>query len=83
MVSVGILSWGTVGCVLIELEYYTSFKTQIWITNLLNVSLRTLYSLMSSFISVKNQLYLYSLHLTKIVSLSITFNSMIVDLNIM
>lgn len=83
MVSVGILSWGTVGCVLIELEYYTSFKTQIWIANLLNVSLRALYSLMSSFISVKNQLYLYSLHLTKIVSLSITFNSMIVDLNIM
>lgn len=81
MVSVGILSWGTVGCVLIELEYYTSFKTQIWIANLLNV--RALYSLMSSFISVKNQLYLYSLHLTKIVSLSITFNSMIVDLNIM
>lgn len=38
---------------------------------------------MSSFISVKNQLYLYSLHLTKIVSLSITFNFMIVDLNIM
>lgn len=83
MVSVGILSWGTVGCVLIELEYYTSFKTQIWIANLLNVSLRALYSLMSSFISVKNQLYLYSLHLTKIVSLSITFNSMIVDLNIL
>lgn len=83
MVSVGILSWGTVGCVLIELEYYTSFKTQIWIANLLNVSLRALYSLMSSFISVKNQLYLYSLHLTKIVSLSITFNFMIVDLNIM
>lgn len=54
MVSVGILSWGTVGCVLIELEYYTSFKTQIWIANLLNVSLRALYSLMSSFISVKN-----------------------------
>lgn len=52
MVSVGILSWGTVGCVLIELEYYTSFKTQIWIANLLNV--RALYSLMSSFISVKN-----------------------------
>lgn len=83
MVSVGILSWGTVGCVLIELEYYTSFKTQIWIANLLNVSLRALYSSMSSFISVKNQLYLYSLHLTKIVSLSITFNSMIVDLNIL
>lgn len=29
MVSVGILSWGTVGCVLIELEYYTSFKTHM------------------------------------------------------
>lgn len=43
MVGVGILSWGTVGCVLIELEYYTFFKRQIWIANLLNVGLRSLF----------------------------------------
>lgn len=83
MVSVGILSWATVGCVLIYLEYYIFFKTQIWIANFLKVGLRAPYSLMSNFISVKNQLYLYSLHLTKIVSLFITFNSITVDLNIL